>query len=108
MRVWILLFIVFSFLTGSAQYVKEMKRDTVPTVPKVAKRDTVPTAPVVPDSVMSYPDTLLIKIPRVLAPTFLNVLNESEYEINQGLYKDMMKIIGPQVKRQYVKKPTKK
>lgn len=89
-------FLLVSFSAVSGQYAKEMKRDTVPVAHKV------------PDSVMSYPDTLIIKIPAALAPTFAAYMNGTETEVILAYYKELMRQLAPQIRKQYVKKPTKK
>lgn len=86
MRMMILLFSLVSFLGVSGQ---------------------TKTPVHVADSVMTYPDTLIIKVPAVLAPTFIAQLNGSDDQVIVAYLKELLRVVGPQIKRQYIKKPKK-
>lgn len=105
MRVMILCLLMLSFLNVSAQ-----KKDSVLQAPAKKPEPPINTAiqaPVLPDSVMTYPDTLIIKVPAALAPTFIAQLNGSDDQVIVAYLKELLRVVGPQIKRQYIKKPKK-
>lgn len=61
-----------------------------------------------PDSVMTYNDTLLIKIPSTQLRTFHAIMKFEKRSVTVGDWEDMLLFIGNQVDKQTYKKPVKK
>lgn len=86
----------------------QMNVDSLNKVVKEQQRKSDSIKNSVPDSVTTYNDTLLIRIPSTQLRTFHAIMKFEKRSVTVGDWEDMLLFIGNQVDKQTYKKPVKK